>query len=116
MSFSENRNRHRKIFKSLKNCSKYNYTNKQIAEWTGFDSSKISRFLNGKRDLEAGEFLYLLKCMPERFQQEYWRVFNPIRNRKSDLEALIIEMDKGNLTAFLNVIARALKRKNEGKG
>ena len=112
MSFSENRNRHREIFKLLKNRSEYKYTNKQIAKWSGFDSTKISRFLSGKREFKAGDFLYLLECMPENFQQEYWRLFNPKRERRCDLEALIAEMDKDNLSVFLNLIARALKRKN----
>ena len=56
MSFSEETDRYRQIFNLLKNQSQFGYTNKQIADWTGFDPSKVSRFLTGKRDLTAGEF------------------------------------------------------------
>lgn len=112
MSFSEKNDRYRQIFNSLKNQSKFCYTNKQIADWTGFDPSKVSRFLTGKRDLTAGEFFYLLESMPEEFQQEFWTRSNLTRSEITDLRAAIEEMDLAALGNLLLLIGVELARRN----
>ena len=50
----------------------FDYSAKQISDWTGVHQSRLSRFRTGKLDLEAGEFFSLLACMPKEFQDAFW--------------------------------------------
>ena len=104
--------RYREIFNQLKNSSNFRYTNKQIAKWSGFDPSKLSRFFSGKRDLNAGEFFYLLECMPEEFQQEFWSRYNPPSWSVVDLSLIIKTMDLASLGTLFQLIGAQLQRRN----
>jgi hypothetical protein len=46
---------HREIFNQL--LLAFDYSAKQVSEWTGIHESRLSRFRTGKLDLSAGEFL-----------------------------------------------------------
>lgn len=112
MSESKNLSRYREIFNWIKNQSKYNYTNKQIADWSGVDPSKISRFLTGKRDLKAGDFFCLLESMPEAFQEQFWCRYNPTHKQIVDLAIVIEDMDLADLGNLLQLIGAELDRRN----
>lgn len=113
MSFFQSTDRYRQIFNELKNSKTFGYTNKEIAELTGFDPSKVSRFLNGRRDLNAGEFFYLLESLPEEFQQEFWSRYNPIRSTSIDLARIITDLDLTALGNLLESIGAELKQRAE---
>lgn len=113
MGVSEGKDRYRQIFVRIKNQSNFRYTNKQISAWTGFDESKISRFLNGRRDINAGEFFYLLESMPENFQEEFWSNYNPKRSTVADLATIIEDMDLASLGNLFQIIGRELRRRND---
>ena len=102
--------RYREIFNQLKNSSNFRYTNKQIAKWSGFDPSKLSRFFSGKRDLDAGEFFYLLESMPAEFQQEFWHQFNRPQSSLHHLNTAIEDMDLTNLGILMQSIGAEIKR------
>ncbi len=112
MTFFENTDRYRQIFTELKNSPNFHYTNKQISELTGFDPSKLSRFFNRKRDLNAGEFFYLLECMPTAFQEEFWSSYNPNRSAIVDLATTIKEMNLSTIGNLLQLIGTELQAHN----
>jgi hypothetical protein len=66
---------HREIFNQL--LLAFDYSAKQVSEWTGIHESRLSRFRTGKLDLSAGEFFTLLAQMPQDFQDGFW---SKIRN------------------------------------
>lgn len=61
---------HREIFNQL--LLAFDYSAKQVSEWTGIHESRLSRFRTSKLDLEAGEFFRLLAQMPKDFQDSFW--------------------------------------------
>ena len=103
-------NKHREDFSWVLAKKEFRYTNKQISAWSGFNESKLSRFLSGKRDLNASEFFYLLQCMPQDFQENFWRRFNPV-NLCPRLEDAVASMDALTLANLLNIIGDYLPRK-----
>lgn len=111
MRFSKYINRYREVFNELKSSVNFRYTNKQIAEFSDFETSKISRFLTGKRDLNAGEFFYLLESMPENFQQQFWHKLNFPQSPFYDLNAALEEMDLTTLAILMQSIALEIKRR-----
>lgn len=113
MSFSERTNRYRQIFTELKNWAKFNYTNKQISDWTSIPPSKLSRFLNNKIDLKAGEFFYLLECLPKEFQQEFWKRYNGNKSRKQELPVVIANLDLVVLANLLEEIGAEIKQRTD---
>lgn len=52
------------------------YSAKQMSVRSGVNESTLSRFLNGKQDLKAGDFFALLKSFPEEFQERFWIRFH----------------------------------------
>ena len=112
MRSSQSKNHHIKIFNELKNSKNFLYKNKDIAKLTGFNESKISRFLGSKRDLPAGEFFYLLECMPKEFQQEFWHKLNLPQAPLHNLSAAIEDMDLDVLITLMQLIAKELERRN----
>ncbi len=109
MRFSEYINRYREVFNELKCRADFGYTNKQIAEFSGFEASKISRFLTGKRDLNAGEFFYLLERMPEKFQQKFWHQLDFPQSTLFALNAAIEEMDLTTLAILMQSIGAEIE-------
>ncbi len=77
--------RHQEVFRELFSAS--GYTAKQVSRWSGVHESTLSRFLNGKSDLKAGDFFDLLACFPEEFQERFWIRF---RHVKDDWRSLIM--------------------------
>lgn len=61
------------IFKRVNFDSRFNYTQKDISEFSGIDRGVISRFLNGHNDISSSKFFALLSSMPKEFQREYWK-------------------------------------------
>ena len=112
MSFSKNIDRYRQIFIELKNPPNFGYKNKQIAELTGLNMSKLSRFFNRKLDLKAGEFFYLLESMPTAFQAEFWQIYNPPRSSVQDLVPAIEAMNLEELGNLLSIIGVELIKRN----
>jgi plasmid maintenance system antidote protein VapI len=80
-----NMSRHQEIFVELFKAS--GYTAKQVGEWSGLHESTLSRFINGKSDMKAGDFFDLLACFPEEFQEQFWIRF---RHVKGDWRNLIM--------------------------
>lgn len=103
-------NKHRDDFNWVLARKEFRYTNKQICAWSGFDESKLSRFLSGKRDLSASEFFYLLQCMPQDFQERFWSRFNPV-SLCPRLEDAVAKMDAPTLANMVNLIGEQLSRK-----
>jgi transcriptional regulator with XRE-family HTH domain len=48
------------------------YTAKQISIRSGVNESTLSRFLNGKQDLKAGDYFAVIKSFSEDFQERFW--------------------------------------------
>lgn len=45
---------------------------KQISIRSGVNESTLSRFLNGKQDLKAGDYFAVIKSFSEDFQERFW--------------------------------------------
>jgi hypothetical protein len=103
-------NKHRDDFNWVLARKEFRYTNKQISAWCGFDESKLSRFLSGKRDLSASEFFHLLQCMPQDFQERFWSRFNPV-SLMPHLEDVVAKMDALTLANLVNLIGEELPKK-----
>jgi hypothetical protein len=48
------------------------YAAKQISARSGVNESTLSRFLNGKQDLKAGDYFAVIKSFSEDFQERFW--------------------------------------------
>lgn len=75
------------VFNEVNSLGEFGYSNKQIAEWSGFDPSKVSRFLGGKTNIPSSDFFELISCMPKRFQECYWETL--IGSRDKNWHSLI---------------------------
>lgn len=96
--------RHQKIFNQL--LSDFNYKATEVSEWTGLHVSRLSRFRNGKVDLEAGELFEMLAKMPPGFQTRFWSEFSG--NKLPEIKDLVEQADFNQLADGLAVIARRL--------
>lgn len=56
------------------------YTAKQMSARSGVNESTLSRFLNGKQDLKAGDYFALLKSFPEDVQERFWARFRRVNH------------------------------------
>ncbi len=99
---------HRQTFNYM--LSRFGYSAKQIAGWSGIHESRISRFRNGKLDLETGEFLQLLQSMPEEAQSCFWQ---HLLGKSLSLEQMIKGMDECQLAALLHAIATNLGKSEQ---
>lgn len=102
--------RHRDIFNSVLGSRDFKFTNKQISAWCGYDQSKLSRFLSGKRDLKTAEFFHLLESMPEEFQKRFWHRFHSSQEYPN-LQSIIADMDRITLSRLVSLIGEELFRK-----
>lgn len=48
------------------------YMTKQISVRSGVNESTLSRFLNGKQDLKAGDYFAVIKSFSKDFQERFW--------------------------------------------
>ena len=97
--------RHQKIFVELFKAS--GYTAKQVSGWSGITESALSRFINGKVDLRAGDFFELLACFPEEFQEHFWIRFRQV---KDDWRSLVSAATTKEIETILNAIADRYSR------
>jgi len=104
--------RHREIINWVREQENFQYTNKEISSWTNFDESKLSRFFTGKRDFKAGDFFYLLECMPENFQEVFWSRYHPTNLEIIDLETIVDSMDLADLGKLLKLIGDKISQHN----
>ena len=65
--------KHVSVFKKVNLNRRFNYSQKEICDFSGIDSGVISRLLNGRNDVLSDKFFNLLYSMPEDFQREYWK-------------------------------------------
>jgi hypothetical protein len=99
--------RHREIFNQL--LSDFNYKATEVSDWTGMHVSRISRFRNGKLDLEAGELFEMLAAMPQGFQSRFWCEFRG--QELPNIKDVIEQADFQQLADGLTVLARRLSTK-----
>jgi len=90
--------------------SHFNYTQAQIARWSGKDPSSVNRFIKGKSDLPTSEFIRLICCMPADFQNEYWQEFLEELEVKvelnNDWEEIIAQATRNDLAKIFLAVAR----------
>jgi len=101
---------HRQTFNYL--LSKFGYSAKQIGIWSGIHESRISRFRNGKLDLEAGELMQMLQSLPEEAQSYFW---DHLLSKSLSPEHLIRGMDDRQMAALLQAIATNLGKSEPKK-
>lgn len=98
-------NWHRELFNDV--LSRFRYSAKQVSIWSGVHESRLSRFRNGKLDLEAGEFFHLLKSMPQEAQNYFW---THKKLQESSLEEMVSVMTPAQLSGLLIMIAGNLSK------
>ncbi len=91
------------IFNKVNSYGEFSYSNKDIAGWSGFDPSKVSRFLNGRTNIPTSDFFKLLDCMPTRFQQCYWEAL--IGNKDKQWRSLIAKASASEIQEILVAIS-----------
>ena len=91
--------RHQEIFVEL--FKKSGYTAKQISAWCSVSEATVSRFINGKTDMRAGDFFNLLASLPEDFQDKFWQRF---RTTKDDWRSLILNASPKELEEICHLI------------
>lgn len=64
---------HREIFNQL--LTESGYSGRDASHLAGMNESRMSRFRNGKLDLEAGEFFQMLDQFPKEFRDKFWGKF-----------------------------------------
>jgi len=99
--------RHQNIFIELFKTS--GYTAKQVSGWSGIHESTLSRFINGKTDIKAGDFFDLLGCFPEEFQERFWIRFRQV---KGDWCSQIAAASTRDIETILNALADRYARDN----
>ena len=91
--------RHVAIFNKVNSLGEFGYSNKQIAELSCFDPSKVSRFLSGKTNIPSSDFFKLVDSMPKRFQECYWEAL--VGSRDKDWRSLIATASVGDIQEIL---------------
>ena len=79
------------------------YTAKQMSVRSGVNESTLSRFLNGKQDLRAGDYFALLKSFPEDFQERFWTRFH---RAKSDWRSQIMAASYDEIQEILEALTQ----------
>lgn len=102
--------RHQEILVDLFKVS--GYTAKQISGWSGVHESTLSRFINGKSDMKAGDFFDLLTCLPEEFQEQFWIRF---RHVDSDWRSLVAAASVKDVEEILQALAERYRSENAEK-
>ena len=95
--------RHQEIFVELFKESKYSA--KQISAWSGVHESTLSRFINNKTDMKAGDFFKLLASLPKDFQKQFWDRFH---DSKDDWQSLLLSASSKDLKEICNLIGDLL--------
>lgn len=93
------------VFNKVRERPEFNYSGAQIVEWTGFDKSAVSRFLNGKTDLPMSKFFHLIGSMPTPFQQAYWSELLNLDYQDRSWRSLISQASYADIEEILNAIA-----------
>ncbi len=93
------------VFNKVRSRPEFNYTGAQIVEWTGFDKSAVSRFLNGKTDLPISKFFQLLRSMPTPFQKAYWSELLELDYQDRSWRSLITRASSTDIQEILNALA-----------
>lgn len=90
--------------------TQFNYSQAQIARWSGKDPSSVNRFIKGKSDLPTSEFIRLISCMPAEFQNEYWQELLKELEVKvefnNDWEEMITHATRNDLAKIFMAVAR----------
>jgi hypothetical protein len=85
------------------------YAAKQISVRSGVNESTLSRFLNGKQDLKAGDFFAVINSFSEEFQERFWARFH--RSTKGDWRSLILSADSHDIEEILRLLAEWWQQK-----
>lgn len=102
-------NKHRDVFNWVRSLPQFKYQNKQIAQWAGFEETKLSRFFTGKRDLNSKEFFHLLESMPESFQEVFWTKYDSVKLEPSELQIIVDDLDLITLGELLIKIGQKIE-------
>lgn len=78
------------------------YTAKQMSARSGVNESSLSRFLNEKQDLKAGDFFALVKSFPEDVQERFWIRFHRI---KTDWRSQIMAASYDEVQEILDALS-----------
>ena len=96
------------IFKKVNTNYKFNYSQRQICEFSGLQTSLLSRFLNGYSDISVVKFFELIQSMPELFQKEYWKelgLFSLFCDKEDiDWDVMISNADKDDIAKILGAL------------
>ncbi len=93
------------VFNKVRSRPEFNYSGAQIVEWTGFDKSAVSRFLNGKTDLPMSKFFHLVNSMPKPFQEAYWSELLSLDYQDRSWRSLISKASCVDVEEILNALA-----------
>ncbi len=102
--------KHQEVFNEL--LTEFGYSGRDVSNLAGINESRISRFRNGKLDLEAGEFFYMLERFPKEFRDKFWAKFVVVRG---SWRALIMSADHEDMEEILLLLAEqysTLKKQN----
>ena len=103
------------VFNKVRSRSEFNYTGAQIVEWTGFDKSTVSRFLNGKTDLSVSKFFQLIRSMPTPFQEAYWSELLELDYQDRSWQTLIARASFADIQEILNALAERWAKSEKSK-
>ena len=81
-------------------------TARQIATASGIDNSVLSRFLNGKQDIKAGDYFSILDALPE---SQRLSALTQLGASKISVVQLIESADEEEIDAVLLTIGRKWK-------
>jgi transcriptional regulator with XRE-family HTH domain len=77
------------------------YSARQMSARSGVNESTLSRFLNGKQDLKAGDYFALLKSFPDDFQERFWIRFH---SAKKDWRSQIMAASYDDVQEILEAL------------
>jgi hypothetical protein len=77
------------------------YSARQMSVRSGVNESTLSRFLNGKQDLKAGDYFALLKSFPDDFQERFWIRFH---RSKTDWRSQIMAASYDDVQEILEAL------------
>ena len=102
---------HQKIL--IKAIQRSGLTAKEIATGTGVNISSLSRFLNGKQDLKAGDYFAVLNYLPET-AQDFAKSCLSMDNSVS-LKHLVMQASNSEKAEVLLAIAHLLQEDRTDK-
>lgn len=114
MHFSNNMANHQQILIDAVNRAIFGgMTARQIATASGVDNSVLSRFLNGKQDIKAGDYFSILDALPE---SQRLSALTQLGASKINVVQLIESADEEEIDAVLLTIGRKWKTSKQNAG